>query len=69
MRVQGTGMRELVRRRLPRTVLGLVLAWSGAQTVRAQEDAGQDMDRLREEIAANPEPLDLVRAVSVARLG
>ena len=39
-------MRELVRRKLARSVLGLVLAWSGAQAVRAQQDVGLDADGL-----------------------
>ena len=33
-------MRKLVRRRLARSVLGLLLAWSGVQAIRAQQDAG-----------------------------
>jgi tetratricopeptide (TPR) repeat protein len=39
------------------------MVWAGAQTIRAQEDAGRAIDRLQEEIAANPERLDLVLAL------
>jgi len=39
-------MRKLVRRRLARSVLGLLLAWSGAQAARAQQDTGLDSDSL-----------------------
>ena len=55
-------MRELLSCMLPRVVVGLALLCAGAQTIRAQEDAGQTLDRLREEMAAHPDRLDLMLA-------
>ncbi len=59
-------MRELFRGRLPRAVLGVALLWAGAQAVCAQGDAGKAMDRLRAQIAVNPDRLDLVLALGNA---
>jgi tetratricopeptide (TPR) repeat protein len=66
-------MTELFRRRLPRAVLGLAMVWAGVPAGRAQQDTGQDkgqaIDRLRQEIAANPERLDLVLALGNTAAG
>src|SRR4051812_22669590 len=49
------GMRDLVRGTLSRAVLGAAIAWAGTQVICAQEDIG----RLRQEAAAEPQRLDL----------
>ncbi len=56
-------MRERLCQTLLRTVLALAAAGFAAQTVRAQEDAGQAVERLRGQLAASPERLDLVLAL------
>jgi tetratricopeptide (TPR) repeat protein len=62
-------MTELFGGRLPRAVLGLVMAWAGTHAGRAQEDTAQAIDRLRQEIAANPQRLDLVLALGNTAAG
>jgi len=47
-------------------VLGLALLWPGTQTVRAQEDTGQALERLEEQALASPERLDLMVALGNA---
>jgi tetratricopeptide (TPR) repeat protein len=59
-------MRGLFGGILTRAVLALAVTWSGAQTLCAQEDTGQALDRLQEQIAASPERLDLVVALGNA---
>ena len=56
-------MRQLVRGRLRRALLALALVLASAQAICAQEDAGQAMGRLQEEIAAQGERLDLLLAL------
>jgi len=51
---------------LTQVFLGLAMLLSGTQTVRAQEDTGQALDRLQEQIAISPERLDLVLALGNA---
>ena len=68
-RAEGVGTRELACSRFGRAVLGLALLLGGAQAVFAQEDAGQAMGRLGEEIAAKGERLDLVLALGNAAVG
>ena len=51
---------------LTQVFLGLAMLLSGTQTVRAQEDTGQTLDRLQEQIAISPERLDLVLALGNA---
>ena len=64
-------MREFIPRRLPRTVLGLAVAWAGAQAVCAQQEPEPRMDRLQAEIAAQGERPDLMLALgnAAARTG
>jgi tetratricopeptide (TPR) repeat protein len=59
-------MRGLFGGRLSRVILGLAILWCGTQAIRAQEDAGAALDRLQEQIAANPDRLDLVVALGNA---
>ena len=56
-------MRERLCTTLSRVVVVLAMAGSATQTLCAQEDAGQAMERLRGQIAASPERLDLVLAL------
>ena len=59
-------MRGFFGGRLTGALLGLAMLWPGAQTVRAQEDTGQALDRLQEQTGASPERLDLVLALGNA---
>jgi Tfp pilus assembly protein PilF len=56
-------MTERLCKTLLRVVVVLAMAVSATQTIRAQEDAGQAVERLRGQIAASPERLDLVLAL------
>jgi tetratricopeptide (TPR) repeat protein len=56
-------MRERLCKTLLRAVWVLAVAGSATQTVCAQEDAGQALERLRGQVAASPERLDLVLAL------
>jgi Flp pilus assembly protein TadD len=62
-------MRQLVRGRLRRALLALALVLASAQAICAQEDAGQAMGRLQEEIAAQGERLDLLLALGNTAVG
>ena len=59
-------MKGLLGRGCTSVVLGLAMLWSGTQTVRAQEDTGQALDRLQEQTLASPERLDLMVALGNA---
>ena len=59
-------MRGFTGGRLTGALLGLAMLWPGAQTVRAQEDTGQALDRLQEQAGTSPERLDLVLALGNA---
>jgi cytochrome c-type biogenesis protein CcmH/NrfG len=59
-------MRGLFCGTLTRAFLALAVIWSGAQALYAQEDTGQALDRLQEQIAASPERLDLLQALGNA---
>src|SRR5664279_1887248 len=62
-------MRQLVRGRLRRALLALALLLASAQAICAQEDAGQAMGRLQEEIAAQGERLHLLLALGDTAVG
>ena len=59
-------MRGFFGGRVTGALLGLAMLWPAAQTVRAQEDTGDALKRLEEQIAASPERLDLVMALGNA---
>jgi Flp pilus assembly protein TadD len=59
-------MRGIFGRTLTRSLLGLSMLCCSVQIVHAQEDVGQDIDRLQQQIAASPDRLDLVLALGNA---